>query len=327
MTSEARAAATQATFLSSATVPPGAFRLILAAAVLVSHASALDVGRLAVMLFFYLSGYWTSRIWSEKFARNNIWMFYLSRYWRIFPLFIVITLASAALRALPLNIFNFTLIGVATTGVDPTGVSWSLDLEMQFYLLLPLVAAIAFRAPGVALLASLIVMVFGWWLKYRFGISTVATYLPVFVLGILTYSRSWRPSQRTSTISLVAFGLFCVLTYFTPFFSKKTPDPFDQDIWAMIWMLPLLPYAAHSLTIRSSRLDRHFGNLSYPLYLVHYPIINVMVNRFGENIPIKLAAATVAVVIAILFYLLVDRPVDRVRVRVTEGAREAPPAP
>ncbi|HEX5264198.1 MAG TPA: hypothetical protein VFW13_11760, partial [Phenylobacterium sp.] len=51
-------------------VAPGAFRLILAAAVAVSHVSRLDIGRLAVLLFFFLSGYWTARIWAEKFQSS-----------------------------------------------------------------------------------------------------------------------------------------------------------------------------------------------------------------------------------------------------------------
>lgn len=279
------------------------------------------------MLFFYLSGYWTSRIWVEKFKNKKNWMFYLSRYWRIYPLFIVVTLAGAALRGLPLNICNFTLIGVATTGVDPTGVSWSLDLEMQFYLLLPLVAAIVFRAPVAAFAGSLVMMALGFWLHHQLGIATVATYLPAFVLGILTYSRSWRPSQGHALISLAGFGAFCVLTYFTPFFSKRVPDPFDQDIWALIWMLPLLPYAAHSLTIKSSRMDRHFGNLSYPLYLVHFAVIRMAMDHLGESLPVKLAATLASFGVAILIYVVIDRPVDRVRVRVTEGVREAPTAP
>jgi len=47
--------------------PPGLFRFLLALAVVVSHLSKLDIGRMAVLLFFFLSGYWVSKIWITKF--------------------------------------------------------------------------------------------------------------------------------------------------------------------------------------------------------------------------------------------------------------------
>ncbi len=57
---------------TSVVLPPGQFRLLLAFAVVLSHISNFDVGRLAVMLFFALSGYWTARIWEEKFEARRI---------------------------------------------------------------------------------------------------------------------------------------------------------------------------------------------------------------------------------------------------------------
>jgi len=84
-------------------------------------------------------------------------------------------------------------------------------------------------------------------------------------------------------------------------------------------MLPLLPYVAHSLTIRSSKLDRHFGNLSYPLYLVHFATIAVITGAFGHGMPVKLGAIALACVLTLALYVIVDRRVDRWRVRVTES--------
>ena len=37
---------------------PGVIRLILAALVMFSHMSRFQVGRIGVLLFFFLSGYW-----------------------------------------------------------------------------------------------------------------------------------------------------------------------------------------------------------------------------------------------------------------------------
>lgn len=301
-------------------VPPGLFRLILAFAVVISHVSAISTGRLGVLLFFYLSGYWTANIWREKYKEQKLFRFYLSRYWRIAPLFLLATFVSAWIRGEDLQFVNFTLLGIGSTNSDPTGVSWSLDVELQFYLLLPFVSALLATATIPTLIACAALAVFGWWLDNAFEVTTVLKYLPAFALGALTFIKSWRPTQRSAIISLVAFVLFTLFTATTPFISKRAPQPFDMDIWAMLWMVPLLPYVAHSLTIRSTKLDRHLGNLSYPLYLVHFPIIAVLTGIYGTSLPVKACAIALGCVLALLVYWLFDRPVDKLRVKVVEGA-------
>lgn len=301
-------------------MPPGAFRLILAFAVVMSHVSRFDIGRLAVILFFFLSGYWTARIWREKFEGQRLWSFYLSRYWRVAPLFFIVTLGAAAIRSLPLHLVNFTLLGVGSSNFDPTGVSWSLDVELQFYFLLPLIYGLITAAPKRVLLATLILAVAGWWLDTRFGITTVAKYLPAFALGAVTLVTDWKPSARAAHVSLAMFVLFTGLTAATPFLTKLDVDPFDNDIWGFLWMLPLLPYVAHSLTLRSSRLDRHLGNLSFPLYLVHFTTVGVVLNWLGANLEAKALAVALSCLVALAIYWLLDRPIDRMRVAVTEPA-------
>jgi peptidoglycan/LPS O-acetylase OafA/YrhL len=300
-------------------LPPGAFRLLLAAAVLVSHLSSFDIGRLAVVLFFYLSGYWTALIWRQKFGGSAVLHFYAARYFRVWPLFFLVTVAAALARSLPLHVENWTLFGLGSTHRDPTGVSWSLDVEVQFYLLLPLVAAAVSRMSlSASILTALVIGALGCWLAHAFGLLTVAKYLPAFVLGSLTYQKAWTPERGAARISLLAFAGATLLTAFTPFLRKVGSQPFDDDIYAFFWMLPLLPYVAHSLTRRSSSLDRHLGNLSFPLYLVHVPLIAVMRANFGDTESIKAAGTAAACATALLLYILVDRPIDRLRVLLTE---------
>lgn len=298
--------------------PPGAFRLFLAFLVVLSHISAIDVGRLGVMMFFYLSGYWTANIWAGKFKGRFLGRFYLSRYWRVAPLFLVVTIAAALVRGFELRPENFTLFGIASSDNDPTGVSWSLDVELQFYLLLPLIMLLLPRAPLPTILASFAVAVVGWWLDNTYEITTVLKFLPAFVLGSLTFTAAWRPGRRTAWLSAGAFLAFTVVTTMTPFMLKTTPDPFDQDIWALLWMIPLLPYIAHSLTVRSTRLDRDLGNLSFPLYLVHYATIAVLTGSMGVTMLSKGLGVLVSCVLAVAIYVLIDRPIDAWRVKVTE---------
>lgn len=307
---------------------PGAFRLVLAAAVVLSHLSTLDIGRLAVLLFFYLSGYWTNRIWAEKFESRAITRFYGARYLRIAPLYLIVAVGAAVARHIPLQPENLMLFGVASTLHDPTHVAWSLDIELQFYLLLPFIAAfLAVSRAAVAIVGAVLMCAAGFWLRHVTGVASVIMYMPAFVLGALTFSKAWRPSARSAALGAAGFAALTLATAFTPFISKNAVDPFDRDVYATLWMLPLLPYVARSLTQRSSPLDRHLGNLSYPLYLVHFPLISLLSIHLGPSVGARLAIAALAAVTSVAIYVVVDRPLDRWRVRLTETPRAKTPAP
>jgi peptidoglycan/LPS O-acetylase OafA/YrhL len=69
---------------------PGAFRLILALAVVLHHCTRFfPFGTVAVYVFFILSGYWVTRMWEERYStsQNAYSLFVLSRSLRIFPLY------------------------------------------------------------------------------------------------------------------------------------------------------------------------------------------------------------------------------------------------
>jgi peptidoglycan/LPS O-acetylase OafA/YrhL len=304
-----------------ALLPPGMFRLALAAVVVVSHLSRFDVGRSAVLLFFLLSGYWVAKLWEQDQAPGATWRFYLSRYLRIMPVYLLVMIAAALLRGYPLSVAPFVLLGIASNSEDPTGVAWSLDIELQFYLLVPLLA-INWRT---SLLASLPLSVLAW-IPHALPVPppaageivTVFQYLPLFALGALAANERWAPSSKLSRAGVVLFGLLTLITIsFTPFADKLQPDPFHRDLWAAIWIMPLVPYVLRSLQIRSSSVDRHLGNLSYPLYLVHYPIIALLV-PFGAN---DVTMAAVSALAALLLYVLADRPIDRWRSRLARRGR------
>ncbi|MDP3854857.1 acyltransferase [Phenylobacterium sp.] len=307
---------------------PGAFRLLLAFAVVASHLSRLDIGRLAVLLFFYLSGYWVARMWDRKFQQRRLGRFYASRYLRIAPLYLLALIAAAILLQRPIQAENLSLIGVASSDNDPIGISWSLDVELQFYLLIPLIVGMAMSLPLWAVgVGSLTIAILGWVIAGHFGIVSVAQYLPVFVLGVLTHLRGWEPSRRLAHASLAAFVILTVVAAVAPatrsFVDKTVADPFHRDIFAFFWMLPLLPYVARSIAKPSGDLDRHLGNLSFPVYLVHYPIAAYLVSHQTAPLVAKPAALLATVLMAVGLYLVFDRPVDELRMRWTE--RFSPP--
>ncbi|MCI5048023.1 MAG: acyltransferase [Aquisalinus sp.] len=323
---------------------PGFFRLLLASAVVVSHLSNLEIGRPAVMIFFILSGYWVTRMFDTKYAiaSHRIRTFYASRLLRIWPVYAcvlvlaVITFATLNISSQSLSLSNLTLIGLASTEGDPLGVSWSLDIELQFYLLLPvflgLVAWSEQHRFGTLKLAGLAIAAFlwGWFLQLEFGIWTVLSYLPLFAAGMILARLEYLPTTRTALLSGLAFLAVGVLATLLPFTEdyllKDAVTPFPEDWFGMFWALTLLPFIAWNVQQESPQLDRHLGNISYTLYLVHWPVILISQSFLPAQMGHmwKVIAILVSFTLATLIYALCDMPLERLRRQIIRRLQVKP---
>ncbi len=304
---------------------PGFLRLALAFLVFVSHVSRFEVGRPAVMIFFMLSGYWVVRL----YVGGNLTAsrFELSRFLRVWPLFAFCALLVFAIGlALGLPqpgtlISTLPLLGLASRDGDLLGISWSLDIEMQFYLLLP-VLVFAFRRGRLGLqpveLVCLLLLVFAFGaVLLSHGISSVAVYSPMFAAGAYVYLVRWSPSFRAAMLSLLLFvvcGLaMAIVPEFVQFLTKERSD-WWRDIVHMFWCLTLLPFVAFNVHQRSDPLDRHMGNLSYPFYLVHTAMIAVGLHLFADSAMLAKAFGLVATaVLSLILYRVVDQPLEQLR--------------
>lgn len=80
------------------------------------------------------------------------------------------------------------------------------------------------------------------------------------------------------------------------------------------------------LSTQQRPVDRMVGELSFGIYLVHYPIIK-MIEPLAGPVALWLWASLLAVAGAVAIYYTVERPIDRWRQRrVTARRPEAPPA-
>ena len=307
---------------------PGALRFVLSVLVVVEHASRYKVGVVAVMAFFVLSGYWVTLVYerSHAHATGGVPIFYLSRAMRVFPLYLVIFLIVAALAslvAMPLQPdvwVALPILGVASHGKDIIGVTWSLDIELQFYLLLPLLIMIL-RWPrgrqgqgwGILAGALLLSWLLGLVLASRYGVLSILLYLPVFLFGVATYLFDFRISQSQARMSLLLFLLMGFVVLSLPgtrdLLLHGRGSRLSDALFAMYWCIPLLPFIAYNVRQPSDTRDRFLGDLSYPIYLVHFPLVSLAGALLGRDMASweKLIYLGVVLLVSVVVYHLVDR--------------------
>lgn len=273
----------------------GLFRLFLASLVLISHVgisiAGVNPGVTAVIVFYLLAGQVVSRLWERRpehgLMANACW-FYKDRLWRIAPLYlfslavaIVVWLCGptspflardpgladwlANLTIIPLNFYMYTGQD-AFTLLPP---AWSLGVELQFYLLVPLLL----RWPGLAAaMGALSVLVFclaqlGLLDTDIYGYRLVAGVGFVFLAGTLL-----NKSQRWAHLLL---GLLWVasLGHVLWLLRWGTPVPYNLEValGLAVGVPALLALQRLRLSGRWEQIQRGAGELSYGLFLLHFP--------------------------------------------------------
>jgi len=320
-----------ARILSRVVVAPGALRLIFAAIVVVAHYALLaghplsaPINGVAVNGFFALSGYWIARLWDSTYSRlpSPTTTFYLSRAWRIYPLALLGTLAMLPLVDFHVGgstlVPNLALIGLRMQRpvLDPP--EWSLAVELQFYLLAPLLLVLVRSTRWVWALFA-IGSVF--WLRFTFerGDTWLPVFLVFFLAGVL-YARHPIPqtAARFALAGLAVFLVFGVLAnLLPPMGAGKTYLRF----FILALTIAILPYAALSVTRVSSKSDRALGDLAFPVYIAHWPVF-VVVSGLATRWVLPATIATA--VVSLLLWGLVDRPLERWRRAFVASRREKP---
>ena len=326
---------------------PGQFRFLLALLVLVQHSFPLHLGNMAVFVFFMLSGYWIARLWTEKYCRleNPRAVFLVSRWWRLFPVFLLCSLLGWATLALlpaagprPREIMPWLLRQLPVAGslgeVPVLVPAWSLDVEMQFYLFAA--CALAWLlAPGRArttavLLLALAGMAVGLGFVAAGG-SLIEPCLPLwisyFLAGVLIQRTGFRAGSQLARGSGLLFLAVLAVAAATPalravVWQSGQARPDDGTLAAVVTFLsPLLlvPLVAYNVHQPSDRLDRWLGNWAYPLYLFHWIPRLFYYQHTDWSRPwwtnAALLAANFAVALAgsALILVFVDRPLERAR--------------
>lgn len=198
--------------------------------------------------------------------------------------------------------------------------AWSIGVEISFYLVAPLIVRRPVYQIGVLVLLSLLLRVYiyyglGWhfdpW-TYRF----FPTELAFFLFGTLAFRLyEWlkrQPWPRTIAwcITLLVLGL----TVLYPLLPTPLGDE-ELKMWGH-YLLILLGLPFVFLATAASRLDRWVGELSYPVYLVHFWILTLLRMSPGTT-ALGLSEGTLALLLSLVVALLLNMgiatPVEKLR--------------
>jgi len=300
---------------------------------------ALVLGRLTwtgVDLFFVLSGFLIGRILLDaRKATNYFQIFYTRRFFRIVPIYAVILLGfpvSVSLarwghhgdftwltaHALPWYPYwtftqNFWMAHAKTLGANALGITWSLAIEEQFYLTLPLIVrffsgrrllACVLTGIGVAPLARIAIR-FVWPHNWVAGFVLMPCRADALLLGVLAAilfrDDAWRARiQRNNLPFAVSIPvLLAGIAYLT--LRSPTPEsPLMQTFgytWLALFYASVLLYSVtrpSSLLSRALRLHwlRWLGGIAYGSYLLHQAIQGALFGYFWGHHPLITDAYT-----------------------------------
>jgi peptidoglycan/LPS O-acetylase OafA/YrhL len=284
----------------------------------------LDAG---VLIFFALSGYLLYAPFGASMRSGrpiDIRTYAVRRLLRIAPAYLV---ASFAISGAWFPELLADPIGIATTSQSPILVVWTLQLEVAFYVLLPLIAYGLGRLDTVSRVRLLLIgsaisigttammmAVFHSTLGYVPGpsVSTIASYIWAFVPGMVVAELEQRGTFAKPIPVIAVAGGFGLIGA-----SSALNAPSYFDVLASIGAALLIAFVVSRPTA-GGRFDRVFlaaGALSYSVYLWYEAIINA-VDRPTPTWIGGLTAAILTVAIAAVMYVGVERPALRLAHRI-----------
>jgi len=216
---------------------------------------------------------------------------------------------------------------------DPFRHLWSLGVEEQFYLVFPIVIVLAAgivsktKLRKTLFIGGLLVVLgsFVLSLLLSYGIRVLplperfAFYSPVtrawqigvgVLIGLASEElEAYRVKPRTVALGvLIGFGLILTSGIY---FDQHINYPGVFGLLPVIGAGLVIVGALKSEQIGSIRLSllSHLGDLSYSLYLIHWPLLVLLQRSFVDSVFVSLISIPMSYVLARVQYSLVEKPI------------------
>ena len=303
-------------------------------------------GSTGVSLFLVLTGFLFCLISDLGHKKIKYSGFIYNRVLRIFPMMVLlafIVITASRQTSTPMDIFRILTLQLNTghsyTGWGhqfyPSGPIWTIGVEFQFYLLFPFLALFLARF-GVKYLLGLILLIVlvkfnlfvlkGDSIYYNLYHSIVGR-LDQFLIGMLfavLYKTRFFQRINGNNIAALCILIFSLLVLMGQLGNKNF---LSFTIEAVCWGGVIVSYLSMNL-FHSVILDKFLaklGELSFSIYLLHLPIIDMLNKTFSYSSPTTLTElflafvwkVPVVITIAFLTFNVVEKPFMSLRVKYT----------
>ncbi|RYD72600.1 MAG: acyltransferase [Sphingobacteriales bacterium] len=214
--------------------------------------------------------------------------------------------------------------------------AWSLALEVLFYLLAPFVLRKKAGIVAGIILASITLRIYlynvpelqssAW--AFRFFPTELALFLSgYFSYRLYTIIRTKKFHVNTSRLFTLALVGFMVVYLYLPDYKLSFLPYSFKEIILFVSMLLSMPLLFHFY--KDNKTDFILGELSYPVYLLHW-LVYVMLSYFaGQNSALAflndpLAVALVSIAFSLVLIKYISNPIDRFRQSRLKRERQRP---
>lgn len=297
----------------------------------------LTHGDRGVQLFFVLSGFILCLPFAHHYLNNgkkvSLKRYYLRRLTRLEPPYFIamtgIFLIAVAMHIKPADVLLHSWLAsliychniVFHHAPYITVVAWSLEIEIQFYLLAPLLfRVLAYpKAPRRTVLCAAIIAFVCAQQVYRPPFNCIYNYIQFFLAGILLadlyvtneFANVFN-KQITIFFSTVLLGAICYL-------------PVQRELYAGL-LFPFLILFFYYVILKNNAIKRVFsykfvpviGGMCYSIYLLHYTIISVigrvsvnlkLTSYYLPNLLLQIVLLGIPILaLSSIFYLYIERP-------------------
>lgn len=309
------------------------------------NAAAPGAGPVAVLGFFFISGFLITQIVQEVYAApRRPWAFLLNRILRIYPQYLsALCLGLVAIYCYPdvashINGYlripvgagewvpQLAIFGLYESDVRILPATWSLGTELYFYLLIGLVTARSRNSSIALCLVSLPV-----------GVLCALKILPfdfyghpigngfVFALGSVAYF--YRNSVQIRTqIFMLSCAAYLAHIYAIPALEHVDVDNANLAGSVLPFALILLYLFQHEMRQPSAaQIANVLGKIAYPMFLLHWAIcviISAWVFHGSASYDMRtqreggeyfLVMLFVLLLCSLLFYGFIDQPIEKYR--------------